>query len=222
MDGNHKSPKMIKVAKPGKVIISGSRTTKKVIAGSERKKAIKSLKSGIVANRVVMKFAADMVNIRSTRKRVEAAREEHVENQFNSDLKINLLRTALETFITSEYENSSLESVYETVPLEADNDLLSTTQKDLGKMGKKYRPTTQKQVGWKVADERIQQVHDIVALYGADAIHSRGMFGETILHQVGVATQNAKQLSGLERIYYRCPYTYNNLQTSPRICRLSS
>ena len=40
-------------------------------------------------------------------------------------------------------------------------------------------------VGWKVADDRIQQMHDIVALYGADAIHSRGMYGETILHQVG-------------------------------------
>ena len=210
MDGNHKSPKMIKVAKPGKVIISGSRKTKK---------GIKSLKSGIVANRVVMKFAADMVNIRSTRKRVEAAREEHVENQFNSDLKINLLRTALETFITRQYENSLLEAVHATVPLEADNDLLSATQKDLGRM---YRPMKQKQVGWKVADEHIQQMHDIVALYGSDAIHSRGMFGETILHQVGVATQNAKQLSGLERIYYRCPYTYNNLQTSPRICRLFS
>ena len=84
MEGNHKSPKMVKVAKPGKVIISGARR-------KSTKKRIKSLKSGVLANQVALKFADDMTNIRSTRKRVEAAREEHVENQFNSDLKINLL-----------------------------------------------------------------------------------------------------------------------------------
>ena len=106
--------------------------------------------------------------------------EEHVENQFNSDLKINLLRTALETFITNEYKTSSLEPVYETVPI-ADNELPMATHKDVPK---KYKQATRKKVGWKVPDKHIQQVHDIVELFGADAIHSRGMYGETILHQV--------------------------------------
>ena len=105
------------------------------------------------------------------RKTIEANREKHVENQFNSDRTINVLRTALETFFTDNWEQLVV-PVYAT-DTSANNE------------------TKEQPVGYSVKSDRVREVNAVVAEYDNDtdgrAIHSRGMFGETVLHQVVLA-----------------------------------
>lgn len=105
------------------------------------------------------------------RKTIEKHRKKNVENQFNADRTINVLRTALERFFTDNWEQLVV-PVYAT-DTSANNE------------------TKEQPVGYSVKSDRVREVNAVVAEYDNDtdgrAIHSRGMFGETVLHQVVLA-----------------------------------
>ena len=122
---------------------------------------------------VTRKATAKLLKIEA-RKTIEADRDKHMENQFNADCTINALRTALEKFFTENWKEL-VDPVY-------------AIDATLNEEETKQQTEKQPPVGWNVKANRVQELDAVVAAYDNDtdglAIHSRGIFGETILHQV--------------------------------------